>query len=301
MPFTVHELRYRPEQSYPVLYSYLQRHAQQALGSLKYDANELDIVVGHVIERLVQFGVLGGGDHTPLTAFDRMSNAQFYAFLNRSIKNKAIDRLRKRRLAVSTIAEIEASEETEGENNPLNEAVESIWGNPPFATPEETAIAIASQLELRNLLKHCIKELSAAPHQLQAVILEMEEVGATALLQTVIDELKAIVPSTDTPIPHASQHKDHAHRKLRHCLQQQSSNLTVVMAFRLTEYGVRSTDSEMFEVDIPTLAQTDLSESEVRTGLKGLVAEGLLDWNDEQVVRLSSNQVKHLARFYREE
>src|ERR1700676_2178913 len=105
MPFTAHDLRYKAEETYPALYAHLSRHAQRFLGSLKYDSNELDIVVGHVVEQLVRLGLLGGEDKTPLNALDHLTDAQFYAFLNRSIKNKAIDRLRKRRVLVSSMAE----------------------------------------------------------------------------------------------------------------------------------------------------------------------------------------------------
>src|SRR5881392_3716023 len=280
MPFTAHDLRYKAEETYPALYAHLTRHAQRFLQSLKYDAVELDLVVGHVVEQLVRLGLLGGGDKTPLTALDHFSNAQFYAFLNHSIRNKAIDRLRKRRLQVSSTAELEPLEGAEGEDDLLNESVESLWGT-PFATPEETALALASQQELRNLLKHCIKELGPAPRQLHAIMQELEEYDATELLRGLLEELprKALFNSSEA-IANASQHKDHAHKKLRHCLQQQSTNLTVIVALRLTEYGVYFTHSQEFLVDIQTLAQDDLSEDDVRLGLNKLAAEGLLDWHD---------------------
>src|SRR5881227_3555765 len=98
MPFTAHDLRYHAEQTYPALYAHLSWHAQRSLDVLKYDPVELDMVVGHVVEQLLRIGLLDGEDRTPLTVLDGLSNAQFYAFLNRSIRNKAIDRLRKRRL-----------------------------------------------------------------------------------------------------------------------------------------------------------------------------------------------------------
>src|SRR5207253_6336983 len=188
MPFTAHDLRYKAEETYPALYAHLSRHAQRFLQSLKFDAVELDLVVGHVVEQLVRVGLLGGGDKTPLTALDRFSNAQFYAFLNHSIRNKAIDRLRKRRPQVSSTAELEALEGAEGEDDPLTESVESLWG-PPFATPEEVILNLASRQELRNLLVHCIKELGAAPRQLQAVMFELEEFDAVDLFHDVIEEL----------------------------------------------------------------------------------------------------------------
>ena len=302
MPFTAHDLRYKAEETYPALYAYLTRHAQRFLQSLKYDAVELDLVVGHVVEHLVRLGLLGGGDKTPLTALDRLSDAQFYAFLNRCIRNKAIDRLRKRRVQVSSTAELEALEGAEGEDDALTESVESLWG-PPFATPEEVTLTLSSRQELRNLLVHCIKELSAAPRQLQAVILELKEFDAVDLLQDVIEELKKTEASSaiETPLPHASQHKDHAHKKLRYCLQESSTNLVVMIALRLTKYGVRSTSSDEFFVQIQTLAQKDLSEGEVRTGLNELVAKGYLSWHDNEVVHITLAQMKHLQRFYKEE
>src|SRR5947199_2917487 len=106
MPFTAHDLRYKAEETYPALYAHLSRHAQSYLRSLRFDAFELDIVVGHVVEQLVRMGLLGGEDRTPLTALDKLPDAQFYAFLNRSIRNKAIDRLRKRHLPVSFVTEL---------------------------------------------------------------------------------------------------------------------------------------------------------------------------------------------------
>src|SRR5436189_975713 len=107
MPFTARDLRYHPEESYPLLYAYLHRNAQRFLGALKYDAFEVDTVIGHVVEQLVRLGLFAGADHTPKSALDQLSDAQFYAFLSRSVHNKAIDRLRKRRLQVSTSAELE--------------------------------------------------------------------------------------------------------------------------------------------------------------------------------------------------
>jgi len=304
MPFTAHDLRYKAEQTYPALYAHLSRHAQRFLGSLKYDSNELDTVVGHVVEQLVRLGVLGGADKTPLTALDHLTNAQFYTFLNRSIRNKAIDRLRKRRIPISSMAELESADLAEGEDDPFNEIVETVWGPPPFATPEEAALQLASQQDLRNVLKHCLKTLSAAPRQLQAIIQELDEFGATELLHIVVDELREEQPQAlaTLSLVHISQHKDHAHKKLRHCLQQQSSNLTVRIALRLTEYGVRPTNSSEFVVAIQTLAQADLSESDVRSGLNELVIEGYLDdAQDNDVVHFSAAQMKRLLRFYKDE
>ncbi|GCE26991.1 hypothetical protein KDA_24750 [Dictyobacter alpinus] len=300
MPFTANDLRYKAEQSYPLLYAYLHRNAQRFLGALKYDAFEVDTVIGHVVEQLVRLGILGGEDRTPMTALDQLTDAQFYAFLSRSVRNKAIDRLRKRRLQINSTAELEGSDDEEGDTNPLNDAVESLWGEMPFSTPEAITVHIASQRELRNILKHCITVLSAAPNQLQAVMQELQEVGADDLVDLLAEELDFSFAST--PNPHLSQHKDHAHKKLRHCLQQQSSNLTVTVALRLTMYTTKhSTEKNIYEVDIQTLAQEDLNRDDVRKGLSELVTEGLLDWHDEETIQLTSAQLKRLSRFYKEE
>ena len=295
MPFTAHDLRYHAEQSYPLLYAYLHRNAQRFLGTLKYDAFEVDTVIGHVVEQLVRLGLLGCGDYTPLTALDGLTDAQFYAFLCRSVRNKAIDRLRKRRFQMSTSAEWEIPDE--GENDPLNEAVESVWGITPFPTPEALVLQLVSQKHLRDLLKHCILALRAAPNQLQAVVQELQEIGADDLLHAILAELQGSLASAINP--HVSQHKDHAHRKLRSCLQQQSSNLTVIIALRLTQY--KAVTSGKISVELQTLAQHNLSLAEVRQGLAELTREGLVDWRDEDVVQLTADQVKRLARFYREE
>ena len=178
MPFSAHDLRYNLQYSFPTFCAYLQQRAKRSLGPYAYDAFEVDVVVGHVVEQLTRIGLLGGGDHAPETALDRLSNAQFYAFLNQSVKNKAIDRLRRRRLPTSTLSELEGSGNTEEEYDPLNTVSDSIWGSPPFPTPEAAALLAVSQEELRFLLKRCIEELSSAPHQLQAVIQELDEIGA---------------------------------------------------------------------------------------------------------------------------
>jgi DNA-directed RNA polymerase specialized sigma24 family protein len=298
MPFTAHDLRYKAEQSYPLLYAYLHRNAQRFLGSLRYDAFEVDLVIGHVVEQLVRLGLFNGRDHTPQNALDRLTDAQFYTFLSRCVRNKAIDRLRKRRIQMSTHAELMAPDPER--EDPLDEAVESVWGELPFATPEEIALQLASQLELRDLLKHCILALSAAPHQLQAVLQELEEMGAADLLHGVLEEVRAVLPAQDAGA-HFSQHKDHAHKKLRRCLQQKSTNLVVVLALRLTEYGTRSQEANVYMVSVQTLAQDGLSEHDVRTGLNELAADGFLDWLDADHVRLNEAQKKRLSRFYREE
>lgn len=164
MPFTARDLRYKPEQSYPQLYAYLQRNAQRFLGALKFDAFEVDAVVSHVVEQLVRLGLLGGGDHTPLTTLDRVTDAQFYTFLSRSVHNKAVDRLRKRRVQISSFTELGVLDGEEEENDLLNQAIQSPWGTIPFATPEEITLQLVSQHALRNLLKHCILALQTAPH-----------------------------------------------------------------------------------------------------------------------------------------
>ncbi len=301
MPFTAHDLRYHAERSYPLLYAYLHRHAQRFLGGLKYDAFEVDTVIGHVVEQLVRLGLFGGGDNAPLTAFDHLSDAQFYAFLSRSVHNKAIDRLRKRRLQVSTAAELEAQDTGEIEGDPISEVVVPLWGPAPFATPEEITLRITAQQELLDMLKHCIKELRSAPRQLSAVVQELEALGADALLGKVMQDLKEELASSypASTLQHMSQHKDHAHKKLRHCLQQQSTNLAVRVALRLTE--CTAFIAKDYTVDMQTLVQADLLEGDVRTGLKTLALEGLLDWSGETIIHCTAAQVKHLSRYYRDE
>jgi DNA-directed RNA polymerase specialized sigma24 family protein len=283
------------------LYAYLHRNAQRFLGSLKFDAFEVDTVVSHVVEQLVRLGLLGGADHTPLTALDRLTDAQFYTFLSRSVHNKAIDRLRKRRASVSTFTELGVPGGEEEENDPLNQTVQSLWGTIPFATPEEITLHLASQYDLRNLLKHCLLVLRTAPRQLEAVLQELHEIGADELLSTLLEELHVSLSADHESGAHMSQHKDHAHKKLRHCLQQQSTLLTVMIALRLTVYGARSTDATEYTVGLQTLTQDDLSVEQVQTGLNELVHEGLLDWNGEEIVRFTPAQKKRLERFYREE
>ncbi len=301
MPFTAHDLRYQPEQSYPLLYAYLQRNAQRYLGGLKYDAFEVDTVVGHVVEQLVRLGLFAGGESSPKTALDHLTDAQFYAFLSRSVHNKAIDRLRKRHFPISTSAELEAGERDESDDDPMEGAVTSLWGSTPFSTPEEITLHLSSQLALRNVLKHCIQKLQVAPNQLEAVLYELAEAGAEDLLHCLSEDLHITPASSETLNPHFSQHKDHAHKKIRHCLQQQSSNLTVTVALRLCEYKVLSQETHEYTVNLQALAQQDLSENDVRTGLNELVTEGLLSWHGEESVYLSSAQSKRLTRFYKEE
>lgn len=300
MPFTASDLRYRAEQNYSALYGYLQIRAKHHLGLLKHDAYEIDLVVGHVIEQLVRLGLLGGGDHTPQTALDTMLPAQFSAFLNHSVRNKAVDRLRKRRLPVTTFSELEAAISPQGADDLLNEVVEPLGGT-AFLTPEEITLELASQEELRTLLEQCIKVLSTAPHQLQAVVQELRAIGAVELLQAVLKDLSSVVPAMDDAPSHLSQHKDHAHKKLRLCLQKSSTNFAVIVSLRLSQYSVHSTVSDEAVVDMKTLMQDNLSAQEVKIGLQQLVAEGLLDWHGEDVIRLTTAQKKRLTHFYKEE
>jgi hypothetical protein len=298
MPFSAHDLRYNLQDFFSTFCAYLQQRAKRSLGPYAYDAYEVDVVVGHVIEQLTRIGLLGGGDHAPETALDHLSNAQFYAFLNQSVKNKAIDRLRRRRLPTSTLSELEGLGNTEEEYNHLNTVTDSIWGSPPFPTPEAAALEAVSREEIRILLKRCIAELSSAPRQLQAIIQELDEIGAGDLFQELKEAYRAQL--ADLELSHLSQHKDHAHKKLRHCLQKSSTNLAVLIALRLTEYGYDSTGTDEMSVDIKTLVKEGISEGEVRKGLNHLVRLGLLDWHGEARVRCSSVQLKHLARFYEE-
>lgn len=301
MPFSAYDLRYHLTEHYASFCAYLQHRAKRALGVLATDAFEVDQVVGHVIEQLVRLHILGTGDTFPQTALDQITTAQFYAFLNRSIKNKAIDRLRRYRVSTSTLAELERSGSEDDDVNVLDNQVESLWGTIPFATPEEAALEAASHELMRRVLKECIKGLSAAPKQLQAVIQELENLGVDDLVEDVRRE-SGMLPGVDSmehPLPNASQHRDHAHRKLRQCLQRTSTHLAVVLALRLLEYE-ESPGTHLCSVKIETLRQTNLSEREVQTGLRHLVSEGLLDWQGEEIVQFSSEQRKHLERYFEE-
>ena len=299
MPFTAYDLRYNLQDNFPKLCAYLQQRAKRWLGTFAYDSYEVDVVVGHVIEQLTRFGLLGGGNHAPETALDRLSNAQFYAFLNHSVKNKAIDRLRRRRLPTSSLSAFEDPSNIEEENDPLNTIADSIWGSPPFPTPEAAALQAASQEELRILIKHCIEELSSAPRQLLAVIQELDEMGVGDLIQDLKEKFRTLLAAGE--LSHLSQHKDHAHKKLRHCLQHSSTNLAVLVALRLTEYGQHSASSDEISIDIKTLVDERISEEKMLKGLNHLARVGLLDWHGEEIVRITSVQLKHLARFYEEE
>ena len=299
MPFSASDLRYHLEESYPALCTYIQHRAQRYLGQLAFDAFEMDQVVGHVIEYLTRIQLLGGGDRAPKTALDELSSAQFYTFLNRMVQNKAIDRLRRRRLPMSTTGELEEQGNPDDDNDPLNSVVEPFWGDVPFVNPEEAALEAVSQEQLRALLKRCIETLGAAPRQLQAVLQELEELGAGDLVKEVRADIALDLETT--AVAHLSQHKDHAHKKLRLCLQKNSTNLAVMVAIRITEYGTESSGTDELSVPLQTLTQKDLSLREVQTGLQHLTRAGLLNWQGEGVVHLTSAQRKLLTRFYEEE
>ena len=72
-----------------------------------------------------------------------------------------------------------------------------------------------------------------------------------------------------------------------------------MLALRLTEYATATTHD--YTVSVLTLAQQDIPEQRVRLGLKQLVEEKALDWQGEDVVHLTSAQMKRLTRFYKEE
>src|SRR6266480_922259 len=298
MPFTAYDLRYNLQDNFPKLYAYLQQRAKRWLGTFAYESDEVDVVVEHVLEQLTRLGLLGGGVHAPETALDRLSNAQFYAFLNQSVKHKAIDRLRRHRLPTSSLSAFEDAGNIEEENDPLNAVTDSIWGSPPFPTPEAAALQAASQKDLRILIKHCIEELSSAPRQLQAVIQELSEIGIEDLVQELKAEFRTQL--ADVELSHLSQHKDHAHKKLRHCLQYSSTNLAVLVALRLTEYGEHSNGNDEISIGIKDLVDERICKEEVLKGLNHLARVGLLDWHGEERVRIISVQLKHLARFYEE-
>src|SRR5262249_41018174 len=160
------------------------------------------------------------------------------------------------------------------------------------ATPETITMQLLSQKHMRDLLKHCIMKLRAAPNQLQAVVQELKEIGADDLLQSLPVDIQGLQASEINP--HASQHKDHAHRKLRSCLQQQSSNLTVIVALRLTQYKPVAGTKKTQCIDLHTLVQQNLSLDEVRQALAELAREGLVDWHDEDFVQITADQVKRL-------
>ncbi|MBX5456763.1 MAG: hypothetical protein IRZ31_07660 [Thermogemmatispora sp.] len=310
MSFTARDLRYEPEKSFPALEAFLRQRAQRYLGPLQYDAEEVDLVVNHVVERLVTLGLLGGGDRQPETVLDRLSEPQFYAFLNNCVRHKAIDRLRRQHRQMLPFSALQESEEYQGEADPLGEVTTPLWGVAPFAHPEEAALAAVTQQELRILLKHCIKALASAPRQLRAVLQELETVGAVDLAREVVEELQAIsitLLPAETPLAHLSQHRDHAYKKLRACLQSLSSNLAVVVALRLTEYEAllssRSNEaSGEIAISIQDLVSQGLTLAEVKQGLRQLTFEGLLNWHEgDEVVHLDAARLRRLARYYRVE
>lgn len=302
MPFSARDLRYRMTETYPMLLDYLNRQAQHFLGPLKYDTAECEIVAGHVVEQLVKLGLCNGGDVVPLTYLDVMSDLQFYAFLKSSVRNKAIDRLRKRRIQ-ATHVEGESLSVTggarESEDDPFKAVTVSLWGSMPFQTPEHIIVHAVEIEETRAMLVHCIKELCTAQRQKLAILHELQEFDALEIMQKLLAESgMAFSPDDDTPLAHESQHKDHAHRKLRHCLQQLSSNLIVRVILRLIECKVWDADSQLFTVAVPHLIQADLAESDVVVALTILAAKGLIDWQHGQALRFTAAQSKRLGHYY---
>jgi hypothetical protein len=201
-------------------------------------------------------------------------------------------------LPTSSLSAFEDQGNIEEENDPLNTVANSIWGSPPFPTPEVAALQAASQKDLRMLIKRCIEELNSAPRQLLAVIQELDEMGMGDLVQELKGEFR--MQLADLELSHLSQHKDHAHKKLRHCLQHSSTNLAVLVALRLTEYGQYSNGNDEISIGIEALVDERISEEAVLKGLNHLARVGLLDWHGKEIVRITSVQLKHLARFYEE-
>ena len=149
------------------------------------------------------------------------------------------------------------------------------------------------------LIKSCIEGLSSAPRQLLAIIQELEETGMEDLAQNL--KHKYATELAHVELSHLSQHKDHAHKKLRQCLQHGSTNLAVLVALRLTEYGNNPTGIDEISIGIKALINERLSEEDARKGLHHLARIGKLDWHGEEVVHVTSDQRKHLAHFYEEE
>ena len=77
--------------------------------------------------------------------------------------------------------------------------------------------------------------------------------------------------------------------------------MTVTIALRLTKYATRAATTNDYTVDVLTLAQQDISEQNVRLSLKQLVEEKVLNWQGEDVVHLTTAQMKQVTRFYEEE
>ena len=125
-----------------------------------------------------------------------------------------------------------------------------------------------------------------------------DEMGMKDLVGELKDEFQTQLANLN--LTNLSQHKDHAHKKLRHCLQHSSTNLAVLVALRLTEYVQISTGIDEISVGIKALVDKRISAEEVLKGLNHLARVGLLDWHGEEIVRITSVQLKHLARFYEE-
>ncbi len=304
MLFSAQNLRYHLEECFPSFYNYLQHRAKSYLRQLSHDSIEVDEVVEHIIEQLTRLGLIGASDDAPTSSLEQLTDAQFLAFLNRSIKNKAIDRLRRKRLQVSSAAELEGFGGAEDEKDPFEDKVESIWGEPPFATPEDAALEAANNGFLRALLKECIRALVNAPHQLLALEQELERLGAENLVLFMHKEFDTLL--VDVEPDHMSQHKDHAHKKLRICLQGSSNNLRVLIALRLSQYGQRSAKAGEKFVSIQRLMEDqegkkDMSAQEVKLALEYLVSRGWLNWSGEEIVHFTPAQAKHIVRYYEED
>lgn len=299
MLFTARDLRYNIEQSFKHLYAYLQSTAQRNLGKHQFDANEVDVVVGHVVEHLVRIGLLGTKDTTPLTPLDRLTDVQFYAYLHKMVQNKSLDRLRKRRVSTVLFTSF-ANADGEDEIDNLDAAAINAGTTNPFKTPEDIVLELATQEVFRNMLKHCIKKLASAPLQFQALLEEMQKKGVDEIIDALQEELPPAL-FLKTTIPNASQHRDHAHKKLQQCLQSQSTNLAVVIVFRLIKYATFNAASSNYTVSALTLAQHDLTEVQVHLGLRELVKEKVLEWQGEDVVGYTATQKKQLERFYKKE
>jgi hypothetical protein len=74
-----------------------------------------------------------------------------------------------------------------------------------------------------------------------------------------------------------------------------------MVAIRLTEYGTQASGTVDLSVPLQTLVQDGLSLKEVQTGLQHLVHAGLLDWQGEEIIRMTPPQQKGLTRFYENE
>lgn len=146
---------------------------------------------------------------------------------------------------------------------------------------------------------HCIHKLAAAPHQLEAILQEIKDIGGDEAVHILFEEIH--YSPEGTAIAHISQHKDHAHRRLRLCLQESSSNLIVHVALRLIQCGVLIPGTKDFSVNFQTLVDDRLTENAVQDGLRHLTEENVLDWHGEVRFAISAAQMKHLQRYYRED